>query len=211
MKFFLPVAFAIGLIVSIEAGVQYWRHGNLQASQAPLFHWKDATLVTEAPPPFGRALDLYRADRGMEKFQDLPDGRRLQVIYMEWDKMETGPLADVAGHESDICNSIAGFKVLEASVPRTMTCDNGQQMLFHYTRLQDPKGNLVHNYKIPWIQGLGAWQIGSSSSRTIRIERSFIRHVGAARVIQIGVFGEADEAKAWDLVQATLREKLIWQ
>lgn len=211
MKALLPVVLMTALIISIEAGVQYWRHGNLQASQAPLFFWKDAPLVTHAAPPFGAALELYRADRGMEQFEDLPDGRRLQTIYMEWDKLETGPLADVSGHESDICNRIAGFKVVEAAIPRPFTASNGQQMVFHYTRLVDPNGNLVHNYKIPWIQGLGAWHIGSSNNRSVRLERSFIRHAGAARVIQMGIFGEDDETKAWNLVQNKLNDNLEWR
>jgi len=211
MKALLPVVLLTALILSIEAGVQHWRHANSQVSQAPLFHWKDASLVTEAAPPFGTALKLYRPDRGMEKFEDLENGRRLQEIYMEWDKLETGPLADVAGHESDICNRIAGFKVLEKAVPRTFTASNGQQLVFHYTHLEDPKGNPVHNYKIPWIQGLGAWHIGSSSSRNVRVSRSFIRHSGAARVIQIGVFGESDEARAWNLVQDVLNRNLEWR
>ncbi|QJE94296.1 hypothetical protein [Luteolibacter luteus] len=211
MKVILPVVLMTALILSIEAGVQHWRHASSQTSHAPLFNWKDAKLVTEAPPPFGRALQLYRPDRGMERFDDLENGRRLQLIYMEWDKLEVGPLAAVAGHESDICNSIAGFQILEKGVPRTFTAANGQQLVFHYTRLKDPKGNLVHNYKIPWIQGLGAWHVGSSSDRGVRLSRSFIRHSGAARVIQMGVFGENDEAKAWDLVQNTLNKEVEWR
>ena len=211
MKAILPVALMTALILSIEAGVQHWRHANTHISQAPVFYWKDAPLVTEAEPPFGTALKLYRADRGMEKFEDLENGRRIQMIYMEWDKLETGPLADVAGHESDICNRIAGFEILEKAVPRNFTAANGQQLLFHYTRLKDTKGNLVHNYKIPWIQGLGAWHIGSSSSRNLRISRSFIRHSGAARVVQIGVFGEGDETQAWNLVQDVLNKNLEWR
>ncbi|WP_035613997.1 hypothetical protein [Haloferula sp. BvORR071] len=211
MKPLLPVVLMTTLVLSIEAGVQHWRHANSQVSHAPLFYWKDAPLVKEAPPPFGNALKLYRPDRGMEKFEDLEDGRRLQLVYMEWDKLETGPLADVAGHESDICNRIAGFKVFEKAVPRLFTAANGQQLDFHYTHLEDPNGNPVHNYKIPWIQGLGAWHIGSSNSRSVRISRSFIRHTGAARVIQVGVFGEPDEAKAWNLVQEKLNKSLEWR
>jgi hypothetical protein len=207
----LPLVLLAAMILSIEAGVQFWRHESLEISRAPLFGWKDAPLVTEAPPPFGKALELYRADRGMETFQSLPQGRRLQLIYLEWDKLETGPLADVSGHESDICNRIAGFQVLEAAVPRSFTTANGQQLVFHYTRLADRHGNIVHNYKMPWIQGIGAWHIGSSSNRMVRLERSFIRHAGAARVIQFGIFGENSEQQAWEIVQNELNQNLQWR
>jgi len=63
-------------LAALEAGVQAWRHGGIAASTAPVFFWKQAPLLTSAPPPFGEALKLYRADRGAEQAIELPEGRK---------------------------------------------------------------------------------------------------------------------------------------
>ena len=80
-----PVLLIILAITILEVGVQTWRKQGLEPSHAPLFSWRDAKLVTSAPPPFGRALEIYRADRGMERFDQLAAGGTLQWLYLEWD------------------------------------------------------------------------------------------------------------------------------
>ncbi len=201
----------IFLILAAEAGVQLWRHYDLKASTDPVFFWKDAELVTRSDPTFGRALDVYRADRGMEAFRNLPAGARLQTFYIEWDGVEAGPFIDVSGHETDYCNVAAGFTLLEADVPRIFEIPGRPPFEFYYTRLADPSGKIVHAYKMPWIQGIGAWQINSAYNRSLRLQRSFLRHRGAARVIQFAVSGVASEEEAWAIVQRELQDRLEWR
>jgi hypothetical protein len=201
----------IFLILAAEAGVQLWRHYDLKASTDPVFFWKDAELVTTAPPPFGQALEMYEADRGMETFRSLEGGGRLQTMYMEWDDLEAGPFSALAGHESEVCNVTAGFTILESRIPRVFEVPGTKPLEFHYARLADASGRIVHAYKMPWIQGIGAWQIDSSRDRSLRLQRSFLRHRGAARVIQFGVSGVASEEEAWAIVQRELQDRLEWR
>lgn len=206
-----PALLIILAIATLEGGVQMWRKHGLEPSHAPLFSWRDAKLVTSAPPPFGRALEIYRADRGMERFDQLAAGVTLQWLYLEWDDIETGPFAALAGHESEVCNVTAGFTVIESRVPRTYVTSGGEQLEFHYARLKDASGATVHAYKLPWIQGVGAWHVDSSRDRTLRLQRSFIRHRGAARVVQAGVFGVNEESAAWEMVKEHLDSSLDWR
>jgi hypothetical protein len=198
------------LLLAVEGGVQFWRHRELAPATTPVFHWKNAGLVTEATGPFGAALNMYRADRGMERFDDLPDGGRLQLLYLEWDDLEAGPFSDLAGHESEVCNITAGFTILESRVPRVLNTPGEPSLEFHYARLLDHAGRTVHAYKMPWIQGIGAWHLDSSRDRSLRFQRSFTRHRGAARVIQMAVFGAPDESTAWNIVQGELHRQLEW-
>jgi hypothetical protein len=198
-------------LLALEGGVQLWRHNAPPASDGPVFFWKDAELVTEAEPPFGQALEMYEADRGMQTFRSIEGGGRLQTMYMEWDDLEAGPFADLGGHESEVCNLTAGFTILESRVPRVFTAPGAPPLEFHYARLADPSGRPVHAYKMPWFQGLGPWHIDSSRDRSLRLKRSFLRHRGAARVIQFGVSGIANEGDAWNLVQSELRDRLEWR
>ena len=200
------------VLLCIEGGVQAWRHVGIQASTAPVFYLKELPLLTTAPPPFGNALKLYRADRGAEQTKDLTDGREMTLFYFEWDSIELGPFSDVGGHEPEICNVRHGsFKLLQSGGQRTHKAANDESLCFNYTLLAAPDGKRVYVYKIPWIQGYGKWVSAPSEDRATRLRRSFLRHRGAARVLEAGIFGAASENEAWDLFQREVLDKLVWE
>ena len=210
MRFRLSWLF-IPLLLAIEGGVQAWRHVGPAPSKAPVFYWKGAELLTSAPPPFGSALTLYKADRGSEKTELLPDGRKMTLFYFEWDRMELGPMIDAGGHKAEQCNVEYGsFKLQRSGEKRIHKFPNGETLSFDYTLLAEPNGRQVYVYKIPWLQGFGALD-DMSNDRTTRLCRSFIRHCGAARVLEAGIFGAASEDEAWGLFVREVLEKLEWR
>jgi len=197
-------------LLTIEAGIQCWRRMGIEPSTAPLLNWS-GELQTSAPPPFGRALKAYNADRGTEKILDLLDGRSIKVFYFEWDNVEAGPFSAISGHESEICNVAAGFKLLSTGDLRRYDAGTGGILEFRHTALAAANGRTVHVYKMPWLQGLGAWSTESFRSRGLRVRRSFIRHRGAARVLQGGIFGAASEQEAWELFEHEVLKTLQWK
>ena len=155
---------------------------------------------------------MYRADRGAEQTKELPDGRKMTLFYFEWDSVDAGPFTEISGHKAEQCNvDFGSFKLLKTGDQRMHTFTNGEALCFNYTLLADPKGSSVHVFKIPWIQGFGAWQMDSSRDRTVRLRRSFLCHRGAARVLEAGIFGAASEEDAWGLFEREVLEKLEWR
>ncbi|MEI8310795.1 MAG: hypothetical protein WCH98_08570 [Verrucomicrobiota bacterium] len=200
------------LLLAIEGGVQTWRHVGILPSTAPVFCWKGTPLLTTAPPPFGKALEMYRADRGAEQTMELPEGRKMTLFYFEWDGMTLGPFIDLSGHAAEVCNVDYGsFKLVHAGDKRIYTATNGEALYFNYTLLTDPNGQPVHVYKIPWVQGFGEWVSTPSVDRITRLRRSFLRHRGAARVLEAGIFGAANEDEAWALFEREVLEMLVWR
>jgi len=200
------------LLLAIEGGVQAWRHIGRTPSTAPLFDWRQEPLLTTAPPPFGKALEMYRANRGAEQTKEFPDGRKMTFFYFEWDSIELGPFTDVGAHEAELCNVEHGsFKLLHSGEKRVYDATNGEKLRFNYTLLAEPNGKPVYVYKMPWIQGFGEWVGAPSEDRVTRLRRSFLRHRGAGRVLEAGIFGAASEEEAWGLFQRVVLEKLEWR
>jgi hypothetical protein len=199
-------------LLLVEGGVQAWRRAGLDPSTAPVFSWDGAELLspTAASGRFAVALNVYRADRGSQQVIELPGGRTMELTYLEWDDVETGPFAEMAGHEPEVCNAASGFKILQTGVPRECAAGDGKSFLFHYTAMESPTGKRVHVYKMPWVQGIGPWHIDSSRDRSLRLQRSFFRHRGAARVLQVGVSGTESEAEAWETFQREVLDRLEW-
>lgn len=203
--------FTCAAILVVEAGVQFWRQREIPASAAPVFSLPGVELVRTAEPPFGAALEQYRADRGAMHSIALPEGRRIDLFYFEWDVMDVGPLSDVLAHEAEVCNVAAGFKVISTGRIFHYDAGAGGIMDFRHTELDDGSGQPIHVFKLPWVQGIGAMHIGSYRDRFLRLERSFIRHRGSARVLQAGVYGAGDAAEAWRIVEAELLAGLDWR
>ena len=200
----------IMLLLAIEGGVQAWRHAGIEPSTAPVFRLKGATLLTSAPPPFGNALELYRADRGAEQTRDLPEERKMNLFYFEWDSIELGPLMDVGGHAAEQCNvEFGSFKLLRSGGQRIYKAANGETLYFTCTLLAEPSGKPVYVYKMPWLQGFGLLE-GLTQDRAMRLRCSFLRRRGEARVLEAGFFGAASEDEAWGLFEREVLDKLEW-
>ena len=67
-------------ILLAEAGVQFWRHREIPVSAAPVFSLPGVDLLRTAEPPFGAALEQYRADCGAMHSIDLPEGKRIDLF-----------------------------------------------------------------------------------------------------------------------------------
>ena len=200
----------IAFLVALEAGVALWRH-NVPVSTAPVFYWKEEPLLTTAPPPFGDALNLYRANRGAEQTKELPEGRKMTVFYFEWDRVDAGPLMNIGEHLPEVCNTAAGF-ILESREPnRVFEASGHSPLVFDTTTFSDPTGRNVHVFKAAWIQGLGSWDIRESNNRFSRLVKSFRRGRGAARVLECGVTGAQNKNQAWQIFQNQVLQRLIWQ
>ena len=213
VKFTKPVAFAAALLflVILEAGLLAWRHVGITPSTAPVFYWKGAPLVSTAQSSFGKALEMYRADRGAEQIKDLPAGRNMTIFYFEWDKIDFGYHVDLAGHEAETCNvEFGSFKLLQRRRQAIYKASNGETLDFNFTILADPSGKPTYVYKIPWVQGFGAWVGRNGGGRLTRLRLSFLRHKGAGRVLEAGIFGAASEDEAWSLFQHEVLDKLVW-
>lgn len=200
----------VGVMLAIEGGVQGWRHSAFEASEDPIFNWRGSELVSTAPAPFGEALKIYHADRGSEKKWPLADGRSINLFYFEWDEMETGPFADIGGHDAEVCNVAAGYHMVRTGSLRTYVPPGQKPLVFRTTVLSEPSGKIIYVFKLPWIQGVGEWHVNSSSDRWLRFKRSFIRHRGQARVVEAGVFGAESEEEAWQIVIKEVLNPLEW-
>ena len=198
-------------LAALEAGVLTWRR-NVPVSTAPVFSWKGAPLLTSAPPPFGDALRLYRADRGTEQSIELPEGRKVSLFYFEWDNIELGPIIDIEDHPAEVCNVEHGsFKLLPGGGYRKYTSPNAETLAFDSTWLADQNNKPVFVYKMSWIQGFGGWAGAKPDDYFTRLRRSFLRGQGAGRVLEVGIFGATNEDEAWGLVQSEVLAKLEWQ
>jgi hypothetical protein len=153
---------------------------------------------------------MYGADRGAEWNHSTPDGSRLTVFYFEWDQVKIGPVMDMAGHSPDECNVAAGF-TLKAILPsRTYEVPGQPPLVFDATHFTSPTGSSVHMFKMPWIQGIGARKLREGAERTQRLQNSFLRHQGAARVLQAGVFNAQNADHAWQTFRTEVLDHLKW-
>jgi len=197
------------LLLSIEGGVNAWRNAEIEPSKAPLFCWKGAELLTKAPPELEHAFRDYRPDRGAERKMMLPNGRRMTIFYFEWDQMNVSPVMLSGGHEAEVCGAAEGFKVIQTGGHRSHKFSNGETLTFDFTLLAEPNDMPVYIYKISWVQGYGTLEM-KLNDRAGRIQRSFLRHRGASRVLEAGIFGAANEDEAWATFQHEVLEKLVW-
>jgi hypothetical protein len=109
------------------------------------------------------------------------------------------------------CLRYGSFKLLQSGGSRRHQAANGEALRFNCTVLGAPNGKPVHVYKMPWIQGFGEWVSAPSEDRVTRLRRSFLRHRGAARVLEAGIFNAASEDEAWSLFQSEVLAKLVWE
>ncbi|MFZ9937814.1 MAG: hypothetical protein ACO3JG_12280, partial [Luteolibacter sp.] len=131
---------------------------------------------------------VFKADHGAKWNHITDDGARLTVFYFEWDKVEAGPVMSIAGHSPDECNVAAGFNLQAVLPPRSFEVPGQPPLVFDATHFTDPSGRSVHMFKLAWIQGMGSRPLREATRRLERLQNSFFRHEGAARVLQAGVF-----------------------
>lgn len=200
----------IALLVLGEAAVAVWRLAPVPVSTAPVFWFPPAAQNFDHPGKLVNAIQLYGADRGAEWNDNTNGSNRLTVLYFEWDQVEAGPVMAIAGHSPDECNIAAGFTLKAILPPRTFEVPGQPPLVFDATHFNDPSGRSVHMFKLAWIQGLGSRELREGAKRLVRLQNSFQRHRGAARVLQAGVF-DADHAdNAWQTFRTQVLDHLEW-
>lgn len=197
--------------VALEVGLFAWRQLATPVSNAPFFVWPAAAGRFDQSPDLAPAVAAYNADRGAEIKFDGNGGSSLTAFYFEWDNVEVGPLMNLGGHSPDECNLALGYKLLAIEENKNFVVSGQPPLVFDCTKFEDLNGGTVYIYKMAWIQGIGSWQLRVGKHRFERISRSFIRHSGAGRVVQAGVFGAIDENEAWNLFEQKVLKELIWK
>jgi hypothetical protein len=200
----------IFLLVLAGGGLALWRYLPIAPSTAPVFSYPAAAARFDQAGEFAAAIEIYNADRGAECKLAAPDGSQLTVFYFEWDEIKAGPMIAATGHTPEQCNVASGFKLLEAATSRTYQASGQFPLVFDCTRFADSGGRDVFVFKMFWMQGLGTRSLREGDSRIERLKSSFIRHAGAARVLQGGVSGARDADHAWQVFQSEVLRKLEW-
>ena len=197
------------LLIGGETVVRTWHLRNVSASDAPTFRWVAEDLSLRPPDPASMEYQTYRFDRSSHVKIDEKRGRSLQVIYMEWDRIEAGPFIEFSLHPAEICNEKIGYKLIRHEAPRSFEALGSHPLLFDVTHFHNPAGEVVYMFRTAWIQGLGSWQL-KDQSRQNRLRRTLTRHAGNGRIIHAAVFGSESVDEAWSLMRAHVLEKLVW-
>jgi hypothetical protein len=200
----------IALLVLGEGALALWRHLPIEPSTAPVFSFPPAAANFDKPGKLAPAIEAYGADRGAEWHSTATDGSRLSVFYFEWDRVKAGPKLEMAGHSPDECNVAAGFTLKSVLPSRSFEVPGQPPLVFDATHFTDPSGRSVHMFKLAWIQGLGSRPLREGTRRFERAGNAFLRHQGAARVLQAGVFDAQDADHAWQSFRTQVLDHLKW-
>ena len=206
-------------LAALEAGVLAWRH-DVPLSTAPVFSYPPAVPLFGKSATLAPAIEMYRADRGAECKLTAPDNSRLTVLYFEWDQMKISPVMNFTFHAPEVCNAAAGFKLLEVLPNRSYAPPGHEPLAFDCTHFADPSGRDVFMFKVVWLQGFGCMRmreegpgarpIVEGKERFARLKNSFIRHSGAARIVEAGVFDARDAEQAWQTFREQVLDQLVW-
>jgi hypothetical protein len=203
---------AILFVVLVEGGLAGWRVLIRTPSTDPVFSWPEAVARFDQTEGLASAMAKYRADHSAEVRIVNPDGVRMTVLYLEWDRIESRPAMGFASHPAEECNVGLGYRFLGVDANRVYEGPGATPLRFDCTRFADLSGEPMFMFKMAWIQGVGAWQVREEGSNRIeRLRRSFIRHTGAARILQAGVFGAKDAESAWQSFREQVLDQLTWR
>lgn len=215
----LAIGFIIFLAV-LEGGIAAWR-GSITPSTAPVFTYPPAASQFGKSATLAPALALFRADRAAECKIDGPDHSHLSVLYFEWDRFDLSPVMNLTLHAPEICNANIGYKLLEVLPNRKYEPPGREPLNFDSTHFTDPSGQDVFIFKVVWLQGYGCLRMREDGPgapplvegehRFDRIKNSFVRHRGAARIVEAAVFGAHDNDHAWQLFSAQVLAQLSWR
>ena len=201
---------AIAILLLGEAAVAVWQYTPIEPSTAPVFSFPPAAANFCKTPAMVLATEEYQADRGGECDLTAPDGETIKVFYFEWDKIKFGTLMVITGHTPEQCNVRVGFKLIGVGPKRNYRIDHGR-LEFDSTHFEDPKGQPVYMFKVAWMQGINRMDLRETYSKMRRLESNFLRHIGAARVLQGAISGARDSDHAWQLFTTEVLDKLEWQ
>lgn len=218
-----PLGYAAAIIlflVVLEAGVALWQH-NIKPSTAPVFSYPPAVANFGKSATLAPAIEMYRADRGAECNLTAADNTRLIALYFEWDRLKISPVMNFTFHAPEVCNTSLGYKLIKVLPNRTHEVSGHEPLAFDCTHFADPAGRDVFMFKVVWMQGFGclrmreegpgARPIVEGEERLARIKNSFVRHSGAARLVEAAVFDARDADHAWQTFRDQVLDQITWQ
>jgi len=207
-------------LVGIEAGVTLWRNTGMAPSTAPIFSYPPGAAHFGASATLAPAIEMFRADRAAECKLTAADQARLTVLYFEWDQLKISPVMSLAMHAPEVCNESAGYKLLEVMANRNYQVPGHEPLAFDCTHFADPSGRDVFIFKVVWLQGYGCLRMRDNGpgaaplvegeQRLTRIKNSFVRHSGAARIVEAAVYEAHDAEHAWQTFRESVLDQLVW-
>jgi hypothetical protein len=202
---------AILLVLAGESWILARKAFPPALSTEPVLVWPAEGHEDTSSPEILMAIRLYGADRGRKANLLGSREERLTAFYFEWDRAEMGPLLGISAHTPEVCNVASGMDFLGQGQLRRFRFPDGKTLEFDTTSFATPDGSAVWVFKCVWMQGKGSLTLRRSHDRKERLIGSFVRHAGAARVIQAGVFGIKREEDAWAFFIEEVLENLIWE
>jgi len=210
----------IVFLALLEASVALWRN-TIPVSTAPVFSYPPGVAQFGKSATLAPAIEMYRADRAAECKLTTADNTNLTVLYFEWDQLKLSPVMNLTFHAPEVCNVSAGFILLEVLPTRKYESPGHEPLNFDCTHFADRSGNDVYVFKVVWLQGYGCMQMREDGPgapplvegkhRFARIKNSFVRHSGAARIVEAAVFGTRDADNAWQAFRQQVLDQLTWQ
>ena len=140
------------LTLCTELGIGLWRHADPPPSQADVFSFPTAATAFNQSEAFATVVTKYGADRGAECKLAAEDGTPLTAFYFEWDRIEAGPVMNLAGHPPEQCNVALGYKLLGIDAPRTYQPAGQLPLSFDCTRFEDRSGRKMYVFKVAWLR-----------------------------------------------------------
>jgi len=214
------VILLVAFLVVLEAGVAVWRHTGA-ASTAKVFSYPPAAARFGQSATLAPAIAMYRADRAAECKLTTADNTRLAVLYFEWDALKVSPVMNFSLHAPEVCNAGIGYKLLEVLPNRSYEVPGTTPLCFDCTHFSDPSGQSIYIFKVVWLQGYGcmrmredgpgAQPLAEGEHRMTRMLNSFVRHSGAARILETAVFAPRDADDAWQIFRQQVLDQLTWQ
>ena len=201
----------IVFLVLVEVGLAVWKNSDIAPSNAPVFTWPQAVARFGQPGELAGPIKTLHADRGAECRMDAPGGIHLDVMYFECDPIRVGPMMGFTAHTPEVCNVGIGYNLLGIDPPRSYEVLGKLPITFDCTRFSDPSGHKVFVFKTVWVQGIGSMELREGFDRMLRFKNAFVRHVGAARIVEAGIFDARDVDEAWEVFRRQVLDQLVWR
>jgi hypothetical protein len=201
----------IGTVIFSELAINSWNHFALTPSTSGYFSWPQAAAAFDKSNNLDLTIELYRCDRAANHNIITADGQDITSVYLEWDRIEAGPAMGFAAHETEICNTALGYRLLKVLPERILEGPYGDKIRFDATHFLNPMGRDVFMFKTAWVQGAGSWQLRDQETRRFeRLRRSFHRSNGVGRMVLSAVFDVPDIDTAWDVFNREVTSQFVW-
>ena len=198
-------------VVASEAAVRAWLALRPPGQTTPVYDWTGGEGANDrsGDEAFLFAVRTFQPDHARWVELAPSPGVSVQVQIMGWDNAEDALRIAIKGHAPEICNVAAGFTFVGREQPRVW--EGGQRVDFDATAFRSPTGQTVYVFRNAWMAGQGNLSLESALSRSERLRGSIRRRAGAARVMQVGVFGAGSSDEAWGICERNVLGECVWK